>query len=170
MSGNAGNITAYWKGFKEYKEKGITRSLPRMLGFQAAGAAPIVKGRAVKKPHTIATAIKIGNPASWQKAVDALKESSGVINTVTDAQIIVAYRVLAGKEGVFVEPASASSVAGILKLKKQGYFSTYANQKISIVCILTGHGLKDPDCAIKQIRVPKPVAPKLENILRAARL
>lgn len=168
--GNAGNITAYWKGFKEYKEKSMVQSTPKMLGFQAAGAAPIVKGKVVKEPHTIATAIKIGNPASWQKAVDALKESGGAINAVTDAQILAAYRLLADKEGVFVEPASASPVAGILKLKKQGYFDAYARQKITMVCILTGHGLKDPDCAIKQIRVPKPVAPKLANILRAARL
>jgi len=168
--GNAGNITAYWKGFKEYREKGMVKSAPKMLGFQAAGAAPIVKGTVVKDPQTIATAIKIGNPASWQKAVDALKESSGAINKVTDSQILAAYRLLAGKEGIFVEPASASSVAGILKLKKQGYFNAYANQKISIVCILTGHGLKDPDCAMRQIRVPKAVAPKLEHILRAAKL
>lgn len=168
--GNAGNITAYWKGFKEYAQKGIIRSKPKMLGFQAAGAAPIVKGKRVRKPKTIATAIKIGNPASWQLAEDALRESSGAINAVTDKEILAAYRLLAAKEGIFVEPASASSVAGILKLKARGYFNADQNREISIVCILTGHGLKDPDTAIKQLKGPKPVSAKLDCILKAARL
>lgn len=167
--GNAGNITAYWKGFSEYAGQGKVARRPMMLGFQAAGSAPIVKGKIIKKPHTIATAIKIGNPASWKKAEEALEQSRGAINTVTDREILAAYRLLAQKEGVFVEPASASSIAGILKLKERGFFNRY-KEKISITCILTGHGLKDPDRAIRQIKLPKPVAPKLENILKAAKL
>ena len=168
--GNAGNITAYWKGFCEYAAQGKISSKPMMLGFQAAGSAPIVKGKVIKNPHTIATAIKIGNPASWKKAEEALEQSRGRINMVTDREILAAYRLLAQKEGVFVEPASASSIAGIMKLKEKGFFDRYRTRKISIVCILTGHGLKDPDRAIRQIRLPKPVSPKLENILKAARL
>ena len=120
--GNAGNITAYWKGYKEYKEKGKIKDLPRMMGFQAEGAAPIVKGEPVEKPETIATAIRIGNPASWQTAVKARDESGGLIDTVTDEEILGAYRLLAKDEGLFVEPASAASVAGLLKLSRKNYF------------------------------------------------
>ncbi|HHY97943.1 MAG TPA: threonine synthase [Firmicutes bacterium] len=142
--GNAGNITAYWKGFKEYHSAGLVSRLPKMLGFQAAGAAPIVEGRPIPDPKTIATAIKIGNPASWQRAVEARDESGGVIDKVSDDEILDAYRLLAGREGVFCEPASAASVAGLLKLWKQSYFPAHAK----VVAVLTGHGLKDPDRAI----------------------
>ncbi|HPD18809.1 MAG TPA: threonine synthase, partial [Candidatus Goldiibacteriota bacterium] len=147
--GNAGNITAYWKGYKEYKEIGRSTKLPGMLGFQAAGAAPIVLGKPVEKPETIATAIRIGNPASWKQAVTARDESGGLIDAVTDDEIIDAYKLLAEKEGVFVEPASAASVAGLLKYAGKNYFDK--SKKTRIVCILTGHGLKDPDRAIKSV-------------------
>ncbi len=162
--GNAGNITAYWKGYKEYKNKGLINSLPKMLGFQAEGAAPIVKGKIVKSPKTIATAIRIGNPASWKQAEEARDESKGLIDLVSDKEILDAYKILADKEGVFVEPASAASVAGIIKLTKRGYFKNVKNPKI--VCILTGHGLKDPDRAIKSIKEPKVLPVKLEAILK----
>ena len=117
--GNAGNITAYWKGYKEYKKLGKIKRLPRMLGFQAEGAAPIVRGHPIKNPETIATAIRIGNPASWKQAEKARDESGGLIDMVSDKQIIDAYKLLAAKEGVFAEPASAASVAGLLKLAKK---------------------------------------------------
>lgn len=162
--GNAGNITAYWKGYKEYKKAGLINSLPKMLGFQAAGAAPIVKGRVIKYPKTIATAIKIGNPASWDQAVAARDESGGLIDTVTDKEILSAYKLLAAKEGVFVEPASAASVAGVIKLAKKGYFRR-KNKEAKLVCILTGHGLKDPDRAIASIKKPKIVKPQVKTIL-----
>jgi len=162
--GNAGNITAYWKGYNEYKEKGLINSLPKMLGFQAEGAAPIVRGKIIKSPKTIATAIRIGNPASWKKAESARDESNGVIDMVSDDEILDAYKMLSDKEGVFVEPASAASVAGILKLNKLGYFKNVKN--IKIVCVLTGHGLKDPDCAIKSVKEPKVLPAKLEGILK----
>ncbi len=148
--GNAGNITAYWKGYKEYKEHRISKSLPKMLGFQAAGAAPIVNGVPVENPETIATAIRIGKPASWQQAEAARDESGGVIDAVTDKEILQAYDMLASLEGVFCEPASAASVAGIIKLNNAGYFK--AGDKI--VCTLTGNGLKDPDTAMKGIATP----------------
>ena len=173
--GNAGNITAYWKGYKEYKAAGLNKTLPKMLGFQAQGAAPIVLGHPVKEPKTIATAIKIGNPASWKQAEAARDESGGLIDTVTDDEIIAAYKLLAAKEGVFVEPASAASVAGILKLAKKGFFSakggneqrtTNDERRIRIVCVLTGHGLKDPDRAIASVEKPKVLAPKLDAVLK----
>lgn len=168
--GNAGNITAYWKGYKEYKKAGLCKKLPKMLGFQAEGAAPIVLGHPVKDPKTIATAIKIGNPASWKQAEAARDESHGLIDAVTDDEILSAYKILASKEGVFVEPASAASVAGILKLARKGYFdhiqSTIDNRRIRIVCVLTGHGLKDPDRAIASIDKPKVLEPKVELILK----
>ncbi|MFC1624128.1 threonine synthase [Candidatus Omnitrophota bacterium] len=162
--GNAGNITAYWKGYKEYKEKGLIDRLPKMLGFQAEGAAPIVMGKVIKRPTTIATAIRIGNPASWKRAEAARDESGGLIDMVSDSQILEAYKLLADKEGVFVEPASSASVAGILKLNKSGYFKKVKNPKI--VCVLTGHGLKDPNRAIKCIKEPKVVPARLEPILK----
>jgi len=162
--GNAGNITAYWKGYKEYKEKGKISNLPRMIGFQAEGAAPIVKGKIIKNPETIATAIKIGNPASWKKAEEARDESGGLIEAVTDDEILNAYKILASKEGVFVEPASAASVAGVLKKAKEGYFKEETNFKI--VCILTGHGLKDPDRAIASVKKPKVLPAKLEAVIK----
>lgn len=146
--GNAGNITAYWQGFQEYKEVGAITSLPVMLGFQAEGAAPIVQGHPIENPETVATAIRIGNPASWQRAVAARDESGGSISAVTDAEILDAYRLLATKTGIFCEPASAASIAGLLKLNAAGYFQ--GKRDLSVVCVLTGHGLKDPDNALKQ--------------------
>ncbi|OGX17242.1 MAG: threonine synthase [Omnitrophica WOR_2 bacterium RBG_13_44_8b] len=160
--GNAGNITAYWKGYKEYKNKAKSKTLPKMLGFQAEGAAPIVRGHPIKNPKTIATAIRIGNPASWKQAEEARDDSAGLIDKVTDKQIIEAYKLLASKEGVFVEPASAASVAGLLKLVKQKYFKRRAR----IVCILTGHGLKDPDRVIKTVKQPKVVKADLKAVLK----
>lgn len=159
--GNAGNITAYWKGYKEYKQAGKIDTLPRMIGFQATGAAPIVEGRIIENPQTIATAIKIGNPASWKQAESARDESGGLIDKVTDEEIIEAYKMLASLEGVFVEPASAASVAGVIKMNKKNYFSPNA----TIVCILTGHGLKDPDRAIKVATQPTIVPAKIENVV-----
>jgi threonine synthase len=141
--GNAGNITAYWMGYQEYAQAGRVASLPRMCGFQAAGAAPIVNGKAVDDPSTIATAIRIGNPASWDRAVAAAADSGGLIHAVTDRDILRAYRRLA-QEGVFAEMASAASVGGLLQLAATGDLPTGA----TIVCTLTGHGLKDPDWAI----------------------
>ncbi len=145
--GNAGNITAYWKGFKEYHAKGKVSALPKMIGFEAEGAMAIVKGEPIPHPETIATAIRIGNPASWQGAVNAANESGGQIGFVTDDEIVHAYRTIASKEGVFAEPASAASIAGVMKLKKEGYFSGGE----SVVCVLTGHGLKDPNIAIQSV-------------------
>lgn len=162
--GNAGNITAYWKGYKEYKEKSKIKSLPKMIGFQAEGAAPIVRGKVVEKPETIATAIRIGNPASWKQAESARDESKGLIDMVSDDEILEAYKILASKEGVFVEPASAASVAGVIKLNKKGYFKDIKNPKL--VCILTGHGLKDPDRAIKSIKEPSIVPANLKSVLQ----
>jgi len=166
--GNAGNITAYWKGYKEYMNVKKISSLPRMLGFQASGAAPIVREKVVKNPKTIATAIKIGNPASWDLAVKAKNESGGLIDMVTDLQILAAYKFLAAKEGVFCEPASAASVAGVIKLARTGYFEKHAvsGKKAKIVCVLTGHGLKDPDRAITCIKKPKILKPDLKVILK----
>jgi threonine synthase len=145
--GNAGNITAYWKGFKEYYASGKSKSLPKMIGFEAEGAMAIVKGEPILNPETLATAIRIGNPASWDGAVHAAKESKGQINYVTDDQIVEAYKLLAGKEGIFCEPASAASLAGVMKLQKEGYFVGGE----TVVCVLTGHGLKDPNIAIKSV-------------------
>ncbi|MFA5858015.1 MAG: threonine synthase [Elusimicrobiota bacterium] len=175
--GNAGNITAYWKGYKEYQKLfglPITQ-LPKMMGYQAAGSAPIVIGKPVEKPETLATAIRIGNPASWKQAVDARDESGGVIEAVTDDEIVEAYKLLAGSEGVFCEPASAASVAGLIKKSKDGYFKAVPEKqrgkKKSVpiaVCILTGHGLKDPERAIKSTAVDlKPVKPDIDAIIKA---
>lgn len=142
--GNAGNITAYWKGYKEYKRAGKSEMLPRMLGFQAAGSAPIVLGKAVEHPETLATAIRIGNPASWKGALEARDESGGLIEAVTDEEITYAYRFIAEREGVFAEPASAAAVAGVMKLAKRNYFLPNTR----VVMTLTGSGLKDPDFAM----------------------
>jgi threonine synthase len=142
--GNAGNITAYWKGFTEYYQQGKARIKPRMMGFQAEGAAPIVRGYPVKEPQTIATAIRIGNPASWRKAVAARDESGGVIDMVSDEEILAAYRLMAAKGGIFGEPASAASLAGLLKLIRQGVDFSQSR----LVCVVTGSGLKDPDTAM----------------------
>jgi threonine synthase len=141
--GNAGNITAYWKGFVEYASS-KNSALPKMWGFQAAGAAPLVLGKPVAEPHTIATAIKIGNPASWQGAIRAREESGGLIDAVTDEEIGAAYAFLASREGVFVEPASAASVAGLFKKQREGKLA----RGQTIVCVLTGNGLKDPEFAL----------------------
>lgn len=143
--GNAGNITAYWRGFREYFEKGKVADKPKMLGFQAAGAAPIVLGHPVENPETVATAIRIGNPARWAEAVEAAEESGGAIDMVTDEEILDAYVFLASNEGIFCEPASAASVAGLRKLVGEGKIEKGS----LVVCVLTGHGLKDPDTAIK---------------------
>ncbi|MBF0478899.1 MAG: threonine synthase [Candidatus Omnitrophica bacterium] len=161
--GNAGNITAYWKGYKEYKQVGKSKQLPKMLGFQAAGSAPIVLGHPVKKPETIATAIKIGNPASWKFAEAARDESKGLIDMVTDDEILEAYKLLAKFDGVFAEPASAASVAGIIKLNKSGYFK---GQKGRIVCTLTGHGLKDPNIALKCVGEPMVINPDMNELIK----
>ncbi len=156
--GNAGNITAYWKGYKEYHEAGVSRRRPKMLGFQAEGAAPIVRGYPIEDPQTIATAIKIGNPASWKSAEAARDESGGLIETVTDEEILDAYQMLASMEGVFVEPASAASIAGLAKLVREGYFQREVEaglpEDAPVVAILTGHGLKDPDRAIASAAEP----------------
>jgi threonine synthase len=151
--GNAGNISAYWRGYLQYKEAGRSTRLPRMLGFQAAGAAPIVLGHPVDDPETIATAIRIGNPASWYSATAAASESGGSITAVTDDEILDAYKFLARQESVFCEAASAASVAGLIK------------SGVPVVCVLTGHGLKDPDLAIGQITVPSVVEFKMDAIL-----
>ncbi len=143
--GNAGNITAYWKGFVEYSQAGRASTKPRMMGFQAEGAAPIVRGHVIDKPQTIATAIRIGNPASWQKAVAARDESGGIIDMVSDEEIMAAHQLMAAKAGIFGEPASAASLAGLIKLSQQGMdFSTKR-----IVCVVTGTGLKDTDAVLK---------------------
>jgi threonine synthase len=155
--GNAGNITAYWRGYLQYKEAGRSTKLPRLLGFQAAGAAPIVLGHPVEHPDTIATAIRIGNPASWFSATAAASESGGSITAVTDGEILAAYTFLAQQESVFCEAASAASVAGLMK--------TGVPEGSTVVCVLTGHGLKDPDLAISQISVPSVVDLQLESIL-----
>ncbi len=162
--GNAGNITAYWKGYNEYKGAGKATQLPKMLGFQAAGAAPIVLGKPVENPETIATAIRIGNPASWKLAEAARDESGGLIHAVTDEQILEAYKLLAASTGVFVEPASAASVAGILKLKHEGYFDGHKDARI--VCTVTGHGLKDPNIAIKNVIEPVVMEADLKAIVQ----
>ncbi len=160
--GNAGNITAYWKGYLQYKEAGLSTKLPKMCGFQAKGAAPIVLGHPVENPETVATAIRIGNPASWYGATSAASESGGLIDAVSDEQILEAYKFLAREESVFCEPASAASVAGLL--------SAGVEKGSTVVCVLTGHGLKDPDIAIGQIAVPRRVLPRMEDVLEALEL
>jgi threonine synthase len=144
--GNAGNITAYWKGYREYRDRGKIQALPKMYGFQAEGAAPIVRGHVIEKPETVATAIRIGNPASWQKAESARDESGGLIDMVSDDEILAAQALMAAESGIFGEPASASPLAGLLKLKEKGHdFSGKV-----IVCVVTGNGLKDTDIALKK--------------------
>jgi threonine synthase len=155
--GNAGNITAYWRGYREYQETGRATKLPKMLGFQAAGAAPIVLGRVVENPETVATAIRIGNPASWYAAIAAASESGGAIRSVTDEEILAAYRFLAEEESVFCEAASAASVAGLL--------ASEVKPGSTVVCVLTGHGLKDPDLAISQIAVPGVIEADIDAVL-----
>jgi threonine synthase len=162
--GNAGNITAYWAGYKEYQAVGLSSRMPKMMGYQAAGSAPIVVGHPIDDPHTVATAIKIGNPASWKSAEAARDESGGIIDLVTDAEILAAYRLIAGY-GVFAEPASAASVAGALKFASTGGLRPGS----LIVCTLTGHGLKDPDTALKNLSntiVVEPDVAKVSKILQ----
>lgn len=160
--GNAGNTTAYWKGFVEYQRAGKSKSRPKMMAFEAEGAAAIVQNRIIEKPETIATAIRIGNPASWQGAVAARDESGGIIDSVTDPEILCAYRRLAAEEGIFGEPASAASVAGLLKSAGRGL--NVKNKMV--VCVITGNGLKDPDTALKQASAVTEVPADLEAIER----
>ncbi|MGE2717675.1 threonine synthase [Mycolicibacterium litorale] len=152
--GNAGNITAYWKGYTEYHRDGLSDRLPRMLGTQAAGAAPLVTGEPVKNPETIATAIRIGAPASWTSAVEAQQQSGGRFLAATDEEILAAYHLVARTEGVFVEPASAASVAGLLKSIEDGWVAKGS----TVVCTVTGNGLKDPDTALKGMPAVTPLA------------
>ncbi len=164
--GNAGNITAYWRGYREYHAAGQIARLPRMMGFQAAGAAPIVRGHVVENPQTIATAIRIGNPASWEQATCAITESSGSIGMVTDEEILDAYRLIASTEGIFCEPASAASVAGLLKLSQAGTFA----EGDHVVCTLTGHGLKDPDTAVEAAKKPVTARANRDEVVRLLNL
>lgn len=164
--GNAGNITAYWKGYREYREGGRINSLPKMMGFQAEGAAPIVRGHIVARPETIATAIRIGNPASWGPAERARDESGGVIDMVSDEEILRAYRYLAQLEGVFGEPASAASVAGLIKMAERGVVK--AGDRA--VCTITGHGLKDPDSAMGISRKPVSLPARADAVLEVMEL
>ncbi len=158
--GNAGNITAYWKGYKEYYNSGIVKKLPRMMGWQAEGAAPIVKGYPIKNPKTVATAIRIGNPYSWHSALKAVNESEGLIDAVSDTEILYAYKLIASLEGIFCEPASAACVAGLIKLVREGKI-----KEGRVVCTLTGNGLKDPDTAISVCEEPIEVPPVLEKVV-----
>lgn len=161
--GNAGNITAYFRGFRAYKEKGRSTKIPKMCGFQAAGAAPMVLGKPVAKPETLATAIRIGNPASWQGATEAITESEGLVDAVSDEEIIEAYKLVSRLEGVFCEPASAASVAGLTRLAASGGVPKGS----TVVCVLTGNGLKDPDCAMKTSTVDlEPIEAKLDVLVK----
>ena len=161
--GNAGNITAYWKGYKEYQAAGQADTLPRMFGYQAAGAAPIVDGHPIENPQTVASAIRIGNPASWQPAVDAAKESEGHIGKVSDDEILSAYKLIARTEGVFVEPACATPLAGLIKCVQAGQIP----EGSLITATMTGHGLKDPETAISAAGVePTSVPPNKEDVMR----
>ena len=159
--GNAGNITAYWKGYQEYQVAGQIRDLPKMVGFQAEGAAPLVKGYVVEHPQTVASAIRIGNPASWHAALQAIKESGGFIDIVTDEEILHAYGMVAKEEGIFCEPASAASVAGVIKMKAAGCLV----DGNTVVCTLTGHGLKDPDTAMTVSSRPTTVQATCEAVV-----
>jgi threonine synthase len=160
--GNAGNITAYWRGYTEYARDGIVTKEPRMLGWQAAGAAPLVHGEPVSHPETIATAIRIGNPASWDGAIAARDESGGAIEAVTDDEILDAYRALASQEGVFVEPASAASIAGLRRAAASGL----VRRGETVVCTVTGHGLKDPNRAIAEIETRPAVDARVDAVLQ----
>jgi threonine synthase len=175
--GNAGNITAYWKGYREWKDAGKSKRLPRMIGFQAEGSAPIFYQKEIRNPETIATAIRIGNPASWKSAEIAISQSQGCIDIVSDAEILAAQQWLAIHEGIFVEPASAASIAGLLKCvgKKpcpncplaDELRSTLLPKKCTIVCTVTGHGLKDPDITKKHDLKPKTLWPTKDKVLKA---
>jgi len=158
--GNAGNITAYWRGFLHYKQASKAKSTPKMMGFEAEGSAAIVQGKAVANPQTVASAIRIGNPASWKGAVAARDESGGAIDCVSDEEILNAYRLLAVKEGIFGEPASAASLAGLIKKAKSG--SDFSEKRV--VCVITGTGLKDPDTALKSAHTIPEIPADLETI------
>ncbi len=160
--GNAGNITAYWHGFKQYHAAGKIKNLPRMLGFEASGSAAIVRGTPIAYPETIATAIRIGNPASWTQAVAARDESEGIISEVTDTEILASWRDLARQEAVFIEPASAAGVAGLRKLVQSGQ----VDRDGTYVAIVTGHGLKDPNTAVEQFATPEPIPANLDAIVK----
>ena len=159
--GNAGNITAYWAGYREYRAEKRSTITPMMIGVQAAGAAPIFHNRVIQNPETIASAIRIGNPASWKQARAAIEESKGAVDIVSDEEILDAQSWLARNEGIFAEPASAASIAGLFK------YSEKIPEQSRVVCTVTGHGLKDPDVILKQMKELTPVAPKIDNILRA---
>jgi threonine synthase len=161
--GNAGNISAYWQGFTDYRDAGLVETRPVMLGFQAAGAAPLVVGHPIEHPRTVATAIRIGNPASAEKALRAKDESGGMIEAVTDEEILAAYRDVARQEGIFCEPASAASIAGVRKLVGEGRIDPGA----TIVCVLTGHGLKDPDTAMRDVTPPIESGPGAAAVRKA---
>ena len=161
--GNAGNITAYWKGFRAYKEADLINHLPKMIGFEAEGAAAIAKGKIIEEPETVATAIRIGNPASWEKAERAAQESGGFIDYVTDGEILRMYHRIAKEEGVFCEPASAASIAGLYKKAKAGQIEPGSR----VVCVLTGHGLKDPNIAVESIAKPPVVNATMKDVLDA---
>jgi threonine synthase len=163
--GNAGNITAYWWGYCHYRELGLVGLPPRMLGFQAEGAAPLVRGQPVAQPETRATAIRIGNPARWQDAMRAIHESRGGVSTVSEEEIRNAYCRLAAEEGIFVEAASAASVAGVIRLAGRGFFG---DGPVTVVCTLTGHGLKDPEYALEDGPSLEPVEPRAEAVLEHA--
>ena len=168
--GNAGNITAYWAGYREYRAHERSTTVPAMIGFQAAGAAPIFYNRVIEKPETIASAIRIGNPASWKQARAAIAESRGAIDVVSDEEIVAAQNWLAQHEGIFVEPASAASIAGLFK-SCDSHEAAYSFQKIPeasrLVCTVTGHGLKDPDAIVERMEELKPVAATLNDVRRA---
>jgi threonine synthase len=157
--GNAGNITAYWKGFKEWREAGYATNTPRMLGFQAEGASPLVTGHDFESPETVASAIRIGSPASREGALAAVHESGGLIESVTDEEILAAQELLAREEGIFCEPASAAGIAGLLKLAREG-----RGHEGTVVSVITGHGLKDPDVILRRVELPEPVPAVFEAI------
>jgi threonine synthase len=161
--GNAGNITAYWKGFKEWREAGYAEDAPRMLGFQAEGASPLVAGHDFESPETVASAIRIGSPASKEGALAAVRESGGLIESVTDDEILAAQGLLAREEGVFCEPASAAGIAGLLKLVREG-----RGPEGTVVSVLTGHGLKDPNVILRRVELPEPIPASFEMV--AARM
>ncbi len=160
--GNAGNIVAYWRGYKKFYEIAKAKKLPKMCGFQAAGAAPIVEGHVIEHPETVATAIRIGNPANWKFAEEVAAESQGFIKAVTDEEILDAYRKVAQIDGYFCEPASAASLAGVIKMAQSGFFKSGD----TVVCTLTGHGLKDPDQAIQQSPPPIPISADAQALLK----
>ncbi len=169
--GNAGNISAYWAGYEEFVRLGKGRRRPKMIGFQATGAAPIYRNEVVVRPETVATAIRIGNPASWAQAKRAIADSKGMIDVVSDEEILSAQRWLAREEGIFVEPASAAPIAGLLRASEQRATAHFSGASIPegsrIVCTVTGHGLKDPEVILASLALPKPVAPNESEVLRA---